>query len=262
MGQTINTNAAFLSKELNELGINVLYHFTVGDNPDRLRKILQSAFGFADLIITTGGLGPTQDDLTKEVIANSLSRELVLHEPTYHKIKSFFKKINRNMSDNNKKQALIPLGSIILENNRGTAPGSIIEADKKLVVSLPGPPGEMETMFLNSVKPYLASKSKAKIKSKILKFAGIGESKLETLLEDIISNQTNPTIATYAKFGELTLRITAKGETDEEIKALIDPIVREASNRLKEYIYSYEDESLEKVVALSTFSSDIFAELL
>lgn len=249
MGQIVNTNAAFLSKKLNDLGINVLYHLTVGDNTDRLEKMFKNVLEASDLIITTGGLGPTQDDLTKETIAKSLGRELVMHEPTYEKIMSFFKKINKKMSNNNKKQAFIPDGSIILENDNGTAPGFIIEENEKIIISLPGPPSEMKGIFLNSVIPYLLSKSEFKIKSKILKFVGIGESKLETLLEDLITQQTNPTLATYAKSGEVSLRITAKGETDKEIESLINPINSEVAKRLKEYIYSYDNESLEKVVS-------------
>lgn len=249
MGQIVNTNAAVLSQKLNELGINVLYHLTVGDNGDRLEKMFKNVLDVSDLIITTGGLGPTQDDLTKETIAKSLGRELVMHEPTYEKIMSFFKKMNKEMSINNKKQAFIPDGSTILENDNGTAPGFIIEENEKIVISLPGPPNEMKGIFLNSVIPYLLSKSEFKIKSKVLKFVGIGESKLETLLEDLITKQINPTLATYAKSGEVSLRITAKGETDKEIEELIDPINNEVARRLKEYIYSYDNESLEKVVA-------------
>jgi len=249
MGQIVNTNAAFLSRELNDLGINVLYHLTVGDNPNRLEKMLKNTLEFSDLIITTGGLGPTQDDLTKETIARSLGKKLILHKPTLEKIKSFFKKLDREMSTNNEKQALILEDSIILENDNGTAPGFIVETDKKIVISLPGPPREMKSLFFGSVKPYLLSKSNFIIKSKILKFVGIGESSLETALQDLITHQTNPTIATYAKDGEVSLRITARGKTDKETELLIDPMVKEVKSRLDKYIYSYEDESLEKVVS-------------
>lgn len=249
MGQIVNTNAAFLSKELNELGVNVLYHLTVGDNPNRLETMLKNALEISDLIITTGGLGPTQDDLTKETIAKALGKRLIIHEPTLEKIKDFFKKLNREMSINNEKQAFIPEQSIVLENNNGTAPGFIIEADKKVVISLPGPPREMKSLFLGCVKPYLSRKSEFIIKSKILKFVGIGESSLETSLEDLITHQTNPTIATYAKDGEVSLRITARGKTDKETELLINPMIKEIKNRLNKYIYSYEDESLEKVVS-------------
>ncbi|SKC73981.1 competence/damage-inducible protein A [Maledivibacter halophilus] len=249
MGQIVNTNAAFLSKELNGLGINVLYHLTVGDNNDRLEKMFKNVLEISDLIITTGGLGPTQDDLTKETISKSLGRELVMHKPTYEKILSFFERINKEMSINNEKQAFVPEGSIILDNNNGTAPGFIIEENEKIIISLPGPPNEMKGIFLNSVMPYLLSKSELKIKSKVLKFVGVGESKLETLLEDLITGQSNPTLATYAKSGEVSLRISAKAQTDEEIEALINPICEEIEKRLREYIYSYDNESLEKVVA-------------
>ncbi|SHJ90574.1 competence/damage-inducible protein A [Paramaledivibacter caminithermalis] len=261
MGQIVNTNAAFLSKELNELGINVLYHLTVGDNPDRLEKIFKDALEFSDLIITTGGLGPTQDDLTKETISNALDRELILHKPTYNKIKDFFISINREMTINNKKQAYIPHDSIVLDNEKGTAPGFIIEADEKIIISLPGPPKEMKSLFLNLVKPYLLSKSEFKIKSKIIKFFDIGESSLETALEDIITNQTNPTLATYAKDGELSLRITAKGETDEEIDGFINPIMNEVKKRLGKKIYSYNNETLEEVVAKMLIDNNITISL-
>lgn len=261
MGQIVNTNAAFLSKELNEIGVNVLYHLTVGDNPNRLQKIFKDALKFSDIIITTGGLGPTQDDLTKEIISKALGRELVLHQPTYDKIKGFFEKINREMTINNKKQAFIPNDSIILDNQKGTAPGFIIEVDEKIVISLPGPPREMKSLFLNSVKSYLQSKTKFKIKSKMVKFFGIGESSLETALEDIITNQTNPTLATYAKDGELSLRITARGETFEEIDFLLNPIVDEVEKRLGEKIYSYDNETLEEVVGDMLISNNITISL-
>lgn len=249
IGQTVNTNATFLSQELNELGINVLYHITVGDNPDRLDKMLKNALEISDLIITTGGLGPTQDDLTKEIVAKSLGRQLYLHRPTYDKLEGFFKRLNREMTDNNIKQAYLPDNSIVLENNAGTAPGFIIEEGDKVIVSLPGPPREMKSIYFDFLKPYLYGKSEYTIKSKVLKFVGIGESSLENALVDLISSQTNPTLATYAKDGELTLRITAKGNTDEDIDLLIDPVVKEVEGRLKEYIYSYTGETLEEVVA-------------
>lgn len=261
MGQTVNTNATFLSKELNELGINVLYHITVGDNPDRLDKMLKNALELSDLIITTGGLGPTQDDLTKEIISKSLGRVLRLHRPTLDKIESFFKKLNRDMTENNIKQAYLPENSIVLENNAGTAPGFVIEECEKVIISLPGPPREMRSIFFESVKTYLESKTNCTIKSKVLKFVGIGESSLETALVDLISNQINPTIATYAKDGELTLRITAKGDTDEEIDALINPVVEEVKSRLKEYIYSYSGELLEEAVANMLLSNNLTISL-
>jgi len=261
MGQIVNTNSAFLSKELNDLGINVLYHFTVGDNPNRLKKMLETALEVSDLVVTTGGLGPTQDDLTKETIAKSLCKELVLHEPTLEKIKSFFRKLNKDMTVNNKKQAFIPKDSIVLNNDNGTAPGFIVEKDGKIVISLPGPPREMKGLFLDSVKPYLQSKSEFKIKSKILKFVGIGESSLETSLEDLITDQSNPTIATYAKDGEVSLRITASGKFDEEIEALINPTIKEVEGRLRKHIYSYDNESLEKVVADMLMDNDLTISL-
>ncbi|MDK2917452.1 MAG: nicotinamide-nucleotide amidase [Candidatus Petromonas sp.] len=249
MGQIVNSNAAFLSQQLNELGYNVLYHLTVGDNPNRLRKIFNDAISFSDIIITTGGLGPTQDDLTKEIISDCLSRKLVFDKSSYSKIQEFFQKINRHMTNNNLKQAYVPQNSIVLENTMGTAPGFIIEDLGKIIVCLPGPPKEMKNMYLNLVKPYLSNKSENIIASKIIKFFGLGESSLESALEDLITHQTNPTLATYAKDGELSLRITAKGKSYEMTDSLINPLIEEINERLGNYIYSYNNKSLQEVVA-------------
>ncbi|RKD27725.1 nicotinamide-nucleotide amidase [Caminicella sporogenes DSM 14501] len=248
MGQTINSNTFFLSRKLNELGYNVLYHFSVGDNPDRLENIFKTALDISDIVITTGGLGPTQDDLTKEIISRFIGKELKLNEDSLKKIKYYFEKINREMTDNNIKQAFIPEGAIVLPNDIGTAPGFILNENEKIIICLPGPPREMNLMFQNYVKPYLAEKSKYIIKSDIIKFFGIGESKLEWILQDLISNQTNPTLATYANEGELSLRITARGKSLEEAEKLINPIKQEIKKRLDKFIYSYNNQSLEEVV--------------
>lgn len=261
MGQIINTNAVYLSKELNSMGYDVLYHFTVGDNPIRLKSILSSALSMSDIVITTGGLGPTQDDLTKETVAESFSKEMILHEPTLEKIESFFSKINKTMTSNNIKQAYIPKDSLILDNTLGTAPGIIIAENNKIVISLPGPPKEMKNMFTLKVKPFLMKKSKEVISSKVIKFFGMGESSVESHLEDLVSNQTNPTLATYAKAGEVSLRITSKGKSQKDVDEVLAPIIKEIDNRLNEFIYSFDDESLEEVVGKLLIENNITLSL-
>ena len=248
-GQITNTNTIYLSQRLNALGINVYYHFTVGDNHRRLEEILHYAMQNVDLVITTGGLGPTQDDLTRETIAQAMGKKLVMHAPSMERLESFFKDLNRSMCENNKKQAYLPEGSIVLQNNNGTAPGFIIEDNGKVIVSLPGPPKEMMGMFTESVVNFLKEKSKATIHSKVLRFFGIGESTLETELLDMISKQENPTIAPYAKEGEVSLRVTAKAENEAKAMVLIEPIIEKIRSRVGEYLYSDQDEELVEVVA-------------
>ncbi|MFZ5966527.1 MAG: competence/damage-inducible protein A [Bacillota bacterium] len=260
-GQIINTNTVFLSKELNEIGINVHFHFTVGDNPLRLAEIIRYALSVSDIVITTGGLGPTQDDLTKETIAKAVEKDLYLHEPSLVRLSEFFHKINRPMCDNNKKQAYLPSDCIPLLNEIGTAPGFILEHDRKIIITLPGPPKEMELMYQRQVKEYLKAKSPYTIHSKILRLFGIGESALETELEDLISNQTNPTIAPYAKVGEVSLRVTAKAEDIETCNLLMDPIIQEIEKRVGKYIYSYCNEELHHIVANELMKRNISISL-
>ncbi|WP_129597050.1 competence/damage-inducible protein A [Anaerophilus nitritogenes] len=262
-GQILNTNTQYLTKELNGLGIDVYYHFTVGDNQIRLEEILNYALEKSDLIITTGGLGPTQDDLTKETIAKVMGTSLFKHEPSYESLINYFKRSNKIMNENNLKQVYLPKGSLILDNDCGTAPGFILSKDQKTIACLPGPPKEMKCMFQNYVIPYLKERSCDVIHSKILKFFGIGESALETELLDLISNQTNPTLATYAKDGEVSLRVTAKENSIEKAIQLIDPMICIIKNKLGNYLYSCEDEELVEVVAKKLIEEKItisFAE--
>ncbi|AOT68219.1 competence/damage-inducible protein A [Geosporobacter ferrireducens] len=260
-GQIINTNTVYLSQQLNTLGINVYYHFTVGDNHQRLKEVLNYALQNADMVITTGGLGPTQDDLTRETIAKAMGKRLVLHAPSMKRLESFFRDLNRPMCENNKKQAYLPEGSIVLQNNNGTAPGFIIDHEGKVIISLPGPPKEMMGMFTEGVMEYLQEKSKATIYSRVLRFFGIGESALETELLDMISNQENPTLAPYAKEGEVSLRITAKAENDVKAMALIKPVIEEIRSRVGEYLYSEQDEELAEVVAKQLMEKQITISL-
>lgn len=245
LGNTINTNATFISMKLAELGIDIFYHTVVGDNANRLKDVTKLASSRSDLIIYTGGLGPTKDDLTKEVVSETLGIELELNNIYLENIKEYFKKKNTKMTENNIKQAYIPKGGKILNNDIGTAPGIFLNWKDKKIVFLPGPPNEMKTMFNNYTVPLL--KQENIIKSKVIKTMGIGESSLEELIKDIIANQSNPTIATYAKQGQVEIRVTGKGRSEKEVNQLINPIIDKINKKVGNYIYSYNDESIEEV---------------
>ena len=245
LGDIVNTNTAYLSKELAALGLGVFRQTTVGDNRERLLKTLESAFLENDTVIITGGLGPTDDDITKECAAEYFGREFYFHEYSWVKILERLTRAGRNIiTENNKKQAMIPEGAIVLENYCGTAPGIIIEENNKRIVLMPGPPREMRDMFEKSVKPYLEKFSNKQFISKYVRFYGIGESLLETMIKDIMDNQTNPTLALYAKTGEVLLRITASGADKEECEDLIRKQLDEIENRVGEYIYLVGDEDI------------------
>ena len=245
LGDIVNTNTAYLSRELAALGFGVFRQTTVGDNRERLIKTLDSAFLENDTVIITGGLGPTDDDITKECAAEYFGREFYFHEYSWVKILERLTRAGRNIiTENNKKQAMIPEGAIVLENYCGTAPGIIIEENNKRIVLMPGPPREMRDMFEKSVKPYLEKFSNKQFISKYVRFYGIGESLLETMIKDIMDNQTNPTLALYAKTGEVLLRITASGDDKEECEDLIRKQLDEIENRVGEYIYLVGDEDI------------------
>ena len=245
LGDIVNTNTAYLSKELAALGLGVFRQTTVGDNRERLLKTLESAFLENDAVIITGGLGPTDDDITKECAAEYFGREFYFHEYSWVKILERLTRAGRNIiTENNKKQAMIPEGAIVLENYCGTAPGIIIEENNKRIVLMPGPPREMRDMFEKSVKPYLEKFSNKQFISKYVRFYGVGESLLETKIKDIMDNQTNPTLALYAKTGEVLLRITASGDDKEECEDLIRKQLDEIENRVGEYIYLVGDEDI------------------
>lgn len=245
LGNTVNTNASFLSRKLAELGIDVFYHTVVGDNVYRLKTITKIALDRSDLIIYTGGLGPTEDDLTKEVVSETLGVDLELDNVHLTKIKKYFEKRNMKMTDNNIKQAYIIKDSKVLNNDIGTAPGVFFNWKDKKIILLPGPPTEMKTMFNNYTAPLL--KQDSIIKSKTIRTMGIGESSLEELIKDLVIEQSNPTIATYAKQGQVEIQVTGKGKNEKEIDLIIDPLVKEIGKRLGEYIYSYNNESIEEV---------------
>ncbi|HHW00070.1 MAG TPA: competence/damage-inducible protein A [Clostridiaceae bacterium] len=252
MGQIANTNAQYISSRLPSVGVNVYYHSVVGDNAGRLRKCLNIALERSDVVIMTGGLGPTKDDLTKETVADVLGLKLILHEDILDKMKAYFSRTNRKMTDNNIKQAYLPENCIVINNDNGTAPGCIIEKDDKVVIMLPGPPSEMKPMFEDTVIPYFASKSQYKLASKFLRIFGIGESAMEELIMDLVENQSNPTIAPYAKEGEVTLRLTARCKTGDNVcdaEEIIKPVEEEIKRRLGDYIYSTDNKNLEEVTA-------------
>ncbi|MEN8905965.1 MAG: competence/damage-inducible protein A [Clostridiales bacterium] len=248
MGQITNTNARFLSQELSSLGINVYYHSVIGDNKIRLSQMLELALKRSDIIITTGGLGPTQDDLTKETIAKTLNLDMELDTKSLMKIENYFKKINKKMSDSNRKQAYFPKTSIVIENNNGTAPGCIVKSNKKYIIVLPGPPRELIPMFNDQINSFLLSMQNQIIKSSYIKIFGIGESELENKLIDLINKQSNPTIATYCSKGDVLLRVTAGGKDLNIINQLLKEYEKNIYSIIGEKIYSYTNESLEEVV--------------
>jgi nicotinamide-nucleotide amidase len=249
MGQITNTNAQYISSRLPDVGIGVYYHDVVGDNPDRLRQCLDLAMSRSDVIIITGGLGPTKDDLTKETIAAAVNKKLVLDQKTLDTMTEYFRKRSGTMPPNNIKQAYLPEGCIPIRNRNGTAPGCIIESGGKYIVMLPGPPSEMKPMFEESVIPFFAEMSEFRLESRFIRVFGIGESALEEMLMDIIEGQTNPTIAPYARDGEVTLRITARYEKNAAKEDLIAPVENEICSRLGDKVYSRDNTSLDEVAA-------------
>lgn len=257
-GQVVNTNAAYLSKELQNLGYDVLYHYTVGDNPGRLRELLDIAFRDCDLILTTGGLGPTQDDLTKNVICEYFGDEMVEFPEVRKWLESLAASSKHfKWTENNYTQAVFPSQAVILDNPKGTAPGFRLEKNGKVIMSMPGPPREMKAMFLDHVKPYLAAHADGHLYYKIIRCYGIGESHLETVLLPLINDQTDPTIATYAKEGEVSLRVTSKRPTEAEAKAAVDEMIGQVDKIVGEYIYSYDDEDLFDVVGRTLIEKNI-----
>ena len=251
LGNIVNTNAAWLSQQLARLGINVYHHTVVGDNAQRLEEALHLAFDRADLVITTGGLGPTYDDLSKETISKYFNRQLVLHQPSLEKIHEFFAKRPHKMSPNNEKQAYQPEGAVIFTNHSGTAPGAAIEQDGKVAIMLPGPPREMKLMFEQEVLPYLQKFSDRVIVSRDLQLFGIGESQTETLLKDLMTSSVNPTLAPYAKEGEVNLRITASAATEAEGYAMMEPLLEKINQLVGQYIYGIDVPDLQ--TALVTY---------
>ncbi len=246
LGSIANTDAQEISHELAALGINVYYHTVVGDNPERLRSAVEIACSRADLIITTGGLGPTCDDLTKNVLAACFGRELVFHPASAERIRDYFAQVHpdRVMTENNLQQAMLPAGCTVLENDWGTAPGCAWEQDGVTVVMLPGPPRECHAMLVHRVIPYLKRMQDGEILSRTLCLFGIGESDMEFRLRERMNRMTNPTLAPYAKEGSTELRITAKADTEEACRALIAPVEVQLRQEFGALIYGADVKDL------------------
>ncbi len=249
LGQIANTDAQFLARRLSALGITVYRQVTVGDNPGRVQEAILQALSRADLVITTGGLGPTEDDLTKEMVAEALGLPMQLHAESLAKIKEFFASRGRKMTQNNEKQAYFPAGAHIMPNRKGTAPGCIVEKEGKRVAVLPGPPFELEDMYEQQLEPYLLSLSDQVIVSRFLRIVGIGESEVETRLSDLF-HWSSPTLALYCSPGEVQARITVMCSRGEDPYPLMAPLESEIYARLGESVYG---EGLEQSMAKTVF---------
>lgn len=249
LGNIVNTNAAYLAEKCAGLGLSCYHQDVVGDNEERLMETIRLALTRADIILLSGGLGPTQDDLTKEAAAKVMGKALYLHEPSREAIRQFFAERNLEITENNWKQAMVPEGCTVVENPGGTAPGIIMAENGKHVVLMPGPPGELIPMFERSIMPYLAGLTSGVIYSQTVKICGVGESKAESMVEDLVDAQSNPTIATYAKIGEVHLRVTATAQDEKEAKKLVKPMVKELKGRFGNHVYTTDSEvTLENAV--------------
>lgn len=246
LGDTINTNASYIARELAKIGIEVYHHSVVGDNPARLKESLNLCLSRSDMVLLTGGLGPTYDDLTKETVAEYFGKKMVEDKVSMERLKEAFK--GREMTENNLKQAMMPEGAIALQNDFGTAPGLIVEGNGKIVALMPGPPREMEPMMHEGVIPYLLKKTQKVLVSHTLHLYGIGESSAEMILKEKMINYTNPTIAPYAKEGELQLRITASAKTQQEAEQLIGPVVEEVKEAVGQYVYGIDIGTLQNAL--------------
>ena len=247
LGNIVNTNARDISQALSAVGVNVFWHTVVGDNPQRLKEALDVARRRADIIITTGGLGPTYDDLTKQTICEAFGKPLVLHQDILDGLKVFFEKnVHMKMPSNNLQQAELPEGCTVFDNPVGTAPGCAFEADGVHVLMLPGPPFEMLTMLKGHVVPYLRNLSSEVIVSHDIMTFGLGESPMEELMREKMSRMENPSLATYAKPSEVRLRATAKAESAEAAEAMLAPVVKDVTDFLGDYVYGVDVSSLEE----------------
>ncbi|MCI5994723.1 MAG: competence/damage-inducible protein A [Blautia sp.] len=242
LGNIVNTNAAYLSEKCAMLGLSMYHQSVIGDNEERLSETLKTALKRSDVVILSGGLGPTKDDLTKEVAAQVMEMPLKEDTHTRKRIEEYFRNSQfKIITDNNWKQAQVPEGSKVIDNKNGTAPGLIMEKNGKTVILLPGPPNELKPMFENDIFPYLKKLQPEIICSSMVKICGLGESYVETQISDLIECQTNPTIAPYAKTGEVHLRVTAKVSDEKEAKKLIKPVVKELKNRFGNHIYTTDE---------------------
>lgn len=263
LGNIVNTNSAYLAEKCAQLGLSLYYQTVVGDNEGRMRETIRTALDRSDIIILTGGLGPTEDDLTKEITAEVMGLPLKEDAHTRQLLEDYLAQYQKNdaqrrITSNNYKQALVPEGAYILDNHNGTAPGLIMEKDGKTAVLLPGPPGELKPMFEEKVYPYLRKKQPETIFSQMVKICSIGESQVADEIQDLIETQTNPTIAPYAKTGEVHLRITAKGGSQKECEELIRPVVRELERRFGKNVFAEtENMTLEEAVTVLLWNRNL-----
>lgn len=250
LGNIVNTNGAFLAEKCAELGLSCYYQTVVGDNEERMKETFQLALSRSDIVIACGGLGPTPDDLTKEVAAEVMEMPLREDPHTREWIEEYFRNSQwKEIPDNNWKQAQVPEGALVLDNKNGTAPGLVMEKNKKSMILLPGPPNEMIPLFTEQVMPYLGEKQPEVIYSKMVKLAGIGESRVAEQIQDLIEKQTNPTLATYAKTGEVHLRVTARAENVKAAKKLLKPLIKELKERFGNAIFTTKEEvTLEEAI--------------
>lgn len=248
IGDTLNTNTYYLSQQLTQLGIEVAYQSVVGDHEERLLGAIEQAKRRSDIILFSGGLGPTYDDMTKETVAKSIGQTLVVDEPSLDRIRSFFERIGREMAETNNKQALRPEHGICLDNDNGTAPGIYVESDGKHFVLLPGPPRELKPMFEDKVVPIIEKLSPYIITSRIFRLVGIGESDLAMRIGHIMDTSDNPRVAPYAKVGSVHIRVTAKSDTVTEGQRMVDDMTETLMPYIEEYCYTIQDKELEDVV--------------
>ena len=262
LGNIVNTNAAWLAEQCAALGLSCYYQTVVGDNAQRLAGILRTGLERSDILILSGGLGPTQDDLTKETVAQVCARRLTEDAGSLSRIEEYFRERGLRMTDNNRKQALVPEGAVVVDNDNGTAPGLILEKDGKRIILLPGPPNELIPMFEKKIAPYLLSldpDGPSVIYSRTVKICGLGESGVETMITDLEA-LTNPTVAPYAKTGEVHLRVTARAAEEKEAKKLVKPVVKELERRFGRSVYTTKNEvTLEEAVVKLLKKHDLTA---
>lgn len=252
LGNIVNTNAAYLAEKIAVLGLSCYHQSVVGDNEERLEEAVRTAVGRSDIVILSGGLGPTKDDLTKEVTAKVFGRKLYEDAHTRARIQAYFDQRHtksKMITENNWKQAMVPEGAVVVDNHNGTAPGIILEENGKTAILLPGPPNEIRPMFERDIAPYLNRLQPEGIYSKMIKICSIGESRAETMVADLMETQSNPTLAPYAKTGEVHFRVTAKAADEATAERLMQPMIEELKKRFGSYIYTMDEAvTLEEAV--------------
>ena len=251
LGQIVDTNSAVIARHLAAIGLDLYYKTTVGDNLSRVAAALRQALGRSQVVLTTGGIGPTADDITREAVAAATDRELVFSDHLMAQIEAFFAARGGQVSPSNRRQAFVPAGAIAVENPVGTAPAFIVEVGDRCVVTLPGVPREMEYLLVNRVIPYLRGRYglKGEIRLRVLKIVGLGESRVGELIADFMEKGRNPTVGTLAHLGQVDLRIAAKGADAAEAEALIAPVEAEIRRRLGDLIFGADADTLESQVS-------------